>query len=185
MKKYIILITAISFGIALNASGPYKNKSKDRDVYHEKIEKSRDLVFQLDIINPSIGFETRLTNRNTFLMAFHSGDYDWEHGINFGEYDAPKIKTEFRSYYNFRKRVNEGKRINKFSGNFVSFYSSYKPSIFYEEQSLVIGPTWGIQRAYANFIHVNLNLGYGYVVDNNPSNDNTDFILDFRLGFVF
>lgn len=185
MKK--ILISALAMAISLSAFSEtaHNRKKRMKEDINSEIENTRNLVFTLDIISPSIGFETKLGSSSSLLMAYSSGDLSTHEGLMTKEMMVPSIKTELRSYYNFKKRAKQGKRINKFSGNFVSLYTDFRPEYLNAEREFIIGPTWGIQRAYLGFIHLNLNLGYGYVFDKVSETDQSTPIMNFKLGFIF
>jgi len=185
MKTTAILLIALFTGLGNLYSSDFSRRKLNRNEVHDKLENTRNTVFTFDLIGPSIGFETKLSNKSSLLMAYSSGEVYIYDGFMTKEYFVPNIKGEIRSYYNLNRRAKRGQRINKFSGNFISLYTSFRPEYMNTNQEWVIGPTWGIQRAYMNFIHLSLNVGYGYVFDQDIQTSSGTAIVDFKLGFVF
>lgn len=82
----------------------------------------------------------------------------------------PKISMEPRLYYNLRKRAEKGKNIQNNAGNFVSIYTTYRPSWFTIPSDndvkiipdLFIAPTWGMKRNLSEHFNYELGAGLGY-----------------------
>ena len=89
-----------------------------------------------------------------------------------------------RYYYNFRNRLEDGKSIKNYSGNFISLFTRaylYNVLSSYEDHNqYLIGPTWGIQRNLGKSWYFNVQLGAGASI----SKDETFFtpLLGFTLG---
>jgi len=124
-------------------------------------------ILRLSFILPGIIYEYGITNNKSIKAEFNIT------GFAYG-YFIPQIQSEFRWYYNLRKRVENNKVIDNFSGNFVSFLMGYQfgshlppksNEVYYVnlEDAIYIGPTWGFQRNEKIF-HFELNLGMGYFI---------------------
>lgn len=91
-----------------------------------------------------------------------------------------------RLYYNIQKRKNQGKRVDKFSGNYVGIsfnkiLSSWgSPDL---ELAASIAPVWGLQRNIGKSGYYNLGIGLGV----NFWKDKTTLLLggSIALGFAF
>ena len=119
-------------------------------------------------------------------------------------------------YYNFIRRIKKGKNTNYNSSNYIGFSFNYIGAPFInnmpvglnvkDNYNIGMGPVWGFQRTYRKRLHINLDLGFGYVdkrftTTNNFSYLDTngqfysqdvyaintysgiDFLGNFRLGF--
>ena len=125
------------------------------------------------------------------FSAFIEGGDD---GNNLEAYTTPFITSSFRNYYT-RKRVKKDNLRNN-SGNYVGIQSSYvfKTLLTVDDDwfetdlnSFSIGPVWGFQRNYASGIHLDLNLGLGFLTGQSDGvfdvEDQVTFIGNFELGF--
>ncbi|MCB2219209.1 MAG: hypothetical protein KQI35_02355 [Bacteroidetes bacterium] len=121
----------------------------------------------MSFILPGIIYEYGITNNKSIKAEFNIA------GFAYG-YFIPQIQSEFRTYYNLKRRLANGKDINNFSGDFASFlmgyqFGSHLPSqsneVYYVnlEDVIYFGPTWGIQRNKRKF-HFEFNLGVGYFI---------------------
>ncbi|MEM6642518.1 MAG: hypothetical protein AAF616_06035 [Bacteroidota bacterium] len=88
----------------------------------------------------------------------------------FTAFSTPFLTTSFRHYYK-RKQVSRRDLRNN-SGNYVGLLSTYSFNTLLlidgdtfdtDLDSFTIGPVWGIQRNYANGIHLNWSIGIGYI----------------------
>ncbi|MBT8296305.1 MAG: hypothetical protein KJO51_07800 [Gramella sp.] len=75
---------------------------------------------------------------------------------------------QYRYYYNFEKRFDNGKKTSENSANYISGVVSVtggKPIIgnleYSNDYGGFIGPAWGLQRVYNSGFKLNLNLGLG------------------------
>lgn len=83
---------------------------------------------------------------------------------------VPAITLEPRWYYNLKRRVDKGKRIDGNSGNFVSLKTTYHPdlvigslgdnTVFISDISFI--PTYGIRRNIGEHFNYEAGLGIGY-----------------------
>ncbi len=105
-----------------------------------------------------------------------------ELGFDFGiwettyydNYDSPFILTpviviEPRFYYNLQKRLQNSKRIDGNSGNFIALKTSYHPelALFNTDDAPVVSdfaiiPTWGIRRNIGDHFNYEAGIGAGY-----------------------
>jgi len=83
-------------------------------------------------------------------------------------YVSPTISGEFRHYYNLKKRQEQGKRVDKNSGNFVAPIAKlYGPALIKSNNADVpdflaaLGAVWGIHRNYGKSFNFQLSLGPG------------------------
>jgi hypothetical protein len=149
-----------------------------------------DLQFNINILEPSLSVEKRLSDKQS--LTFAAGltqvtgediNDDFAYGI------SPSISASFRNYYP-RKKVKKELRPN--SGNYIGLVAGYRFSTiadnldignFESEDAFFMGPVWGIQRNYKSGIHLGLSLGGGF-----QTGKNTDFsfsgVGSFELGFV-
>ncbi len=83
---------------------------------------------------------------------------------------TPVIVLEPRFYYNLKKRLEKGKRIDGNSGNFISLKMGYHPDwfvLFNPDNAPVVSdfsiiPTWGIRRNIGEHFNFEAGLGAGY-----------------------
>lgn len=111
---------------------------------------------------------------------------------NLESYSSPFLTGSFRNYYT-RKRVKKDNLKNN-SGNYVGLYTFYQfqtpvdvgiGTIDSDLNAISIGPVWGIQRNYANGIHLDLSLGLGYIGYESDENLNVENRFDIIGGFEF
>jgi hypothetical protein len=110
---------------------------------------------------------------------------------------APTFTLEPRWYYNLDKRINEGKRINNNSGNFLGIKINYTPDWFVISDidnysvanQISVVPKWGARRTIGN---TNFNfefgggIGYKYVFFKNSSDDSRVAVdIHVRIGYTF
>lgn len=104
-----------------------------------------------------------------------------EVGFDFGVWEStyyddspfiltPVIVIEPRFYYNLQKRLNDSKRIDGNSGNFIALKMGYHPDWFVlfnsNDAPVVIDysiiPTWGIRRNLGKYFNYEAGIGAGY-----------------------
>ncbi len=106
-----------------------------------------------------------------------------EIGFDFGiwettyydDYDSPFLLTpvivlEPRFYYNLKKRVEDSKRIDGNSGNFIALKMGYHPDsfvVFNTDDAPVVSdfsiiPTWGIRRNIGEHFNFEAGIGAGF-----------------------
>lgn len=81
---------------------------------------------------------------------------------------VPSVNVEPRYYYNLKKRVKKGKRIDRNSGNYLSLYVGFEPGIGITSNNVDLFPVvstipmWGIKRAIGKNFNFETALGVGY-----------------------
>lgn len=126
--------------------------------------------FSLNFLMPSLEYETAISKNSTidaivgFGFGYHEASYldKPEYGI------YPQFQTQYRHYYNLKKRLERGKKTSENSGNYIALsanFSSGDPIIgdmrLNKDYSGFVGPLWGLQRVYNSNFKLNLNLGFG------------------------
>ena len=112
---------------------------------------------------------------------------------------VPAITLEPRWYYNLNKRVDKNRRVDGYSGNFLSIKTTYHPDIvlgslrdnvvFISDISII--PTWGIRRNVGKHFTYETGIGIGYVHyfedENINLKEESDLALNLhlRLGYRF
>lgn len=123
--------------------------------------------FNLNILDPSISFEKRINDKQSFTLGAGITGLADEDGSSVN----PFIHGTYRNYYP-RKRVK--KELNVNSGNYVGVLTGYSFKAITDNveagttrssNSYYLGPVWGIQRNYNSGIHLGLSLGSGFAID--------------------
>lgn len=91
----------------------------------------------------------------------------------------PVLIVEPRYYYNLKKRLEKGKRIDGNSGNRISVLMGYEPGVVLSSNnkktypSFNVMPSWGIRRNIGQHFNyeVGLGLGYGWTFSEYPIGD--------------
>ena len=145
----------------------------------------RKMVVQLDLLLPTVGLETRVSNYNTLLISYHPALIFVKINNEPREvYVFHQLKLAYREFYNIEQRKYNKKRTDKFSGNFYSLSAivgatAQLPNIFY-----TIGPTWGLQRNWGSGIHFLFEIGAGFTFPKtNPVG--IGLIGDLKFGYAF
>lgn len=104
---------------------------------------------------------------------------------------AWSVSAEFRSYYNFNKRLQKEKSINNNGANYIGFLATYFTRPFGDNSQrwgvtsgIMAGPSWGFNRPLGEKSFFNLNLGP--VLQHEFDNNETSLTLfaDVRFGFI-
>lgn len=155
--------------------------------YGNYLDSLKKTVFHLNIINPGISIEREISSTNTFvvdasislLVLYDSSQW------KFYYYLYPQVKAEYRHYYNFSRRLREGKDINRFSGNYVGMMAQHlfgdkmKPS--YEKMGFI----WGTQYVSRRRFSIGCSLGFGYnVVQDKRVAPFFGVLWDLKIGFA-
>ncbi|MEM9338412.1 MAG: hypothetical protein AAGA66_06755 [Bacteroidota bacterium] len=133
-------------------------------------------------------------------ITFGSGlAYDFSYVSIQGEetfnfFFRPFLTASMRNYYRRKSQKKDNLRNN--SGNYVALLSGYnfKTSVSVGNDvvetnldNFFIGPVWGIQRNYASGIHLDLNIGLGYVKAQSNQNiaiqEGITLIGEFEIGY--
>ena len=186
MRKVLyFLIGFLFFGVYQSFSQDYQpqiNPSEEPVV----IKKS---VFRFSILSPGVAYERQLFGDNTFLVGAFASIQVSVDTIQklYNFYVYPNFYGEFRHYYNFARRIKEGKSINRFSGNYIGgrYEHFFGDSDFakYDKAGFI----WGIQRNWPSHFYINFNIGLGVQFSDDPRNMPMSFAFlgDLHLGFAF
>ena len=142
--------------------------------------------FSLNFLIPSVEYEVAVSENATvdamLGMGFGYHDASYLDEPEYGVY--PQFQAQYRYYYNFKKRMQKGKKTSENSGNYIAataIFSSGEPIIgemhLNKDYSGFVGPVWGLQRVYNSNFKLNLNLGLGL-----GFNDRQDTYLSTRIG---
>lgn len=154
------------------------------------LEKSQ---FKINILTPGVEWEKSIGLNSTIDFQLGTGYFFRKQGDNKLEAGVfPFLDTQYRYYYNFKRRSSLGKRIDRNSANYFAFSAlvqSGKSIIgnidFNEHYGAFVGPLWGMQRTYGGGFNLNLHLGLGYAwsdLDNGDIVPNIGFTLGWVLG---
>ena len=141
--------------------------------------------FNLNILDPSLSFEKRINDNQSFTLATGLTGIGDEDGASLN----PFIRGAYRNYY-LRKRVK--KELEPNSGNYIGVLTGYNFGAITDNiesgstrlsNSYYLGPVWGIQRNYKSGIHLGLSLGAGIAIDNDSDLYFTG-LGAFEFGFV-
>ena len=130
-------------------------------------------VTKITFIEPGLAHEFPLGRSATFFLragmtvTLATDYFDQITGVLF----RPFVSGSGRVYYNFAKREDQGKNINKNSANYFALLAivateplnkgtDYDPSL--NNTILNTGVVWGMQRNYPSGFSLDLNIGIGY-----------------------
>lgn len=196
MRKVLVLFL-LSVSLSVMAQNEYEDLSF-HSLENKKIVKSNadnPLSFKLSFLFPAVGTEIRLADKFSLDISAKLnavvGVTGSSSNPNLVFFPFPVIHAEPKWNYNIKKRAAKGKKVNHFSSNFVSLYSSYRLKVSqYTNHSILIGPTWGMQRNLGTIGFFKLNTGLGvhhYLSNfaNQPYKTSILPIVDVQLGIVF
>jgi hypothetical protein len=188
--KYVLFI-AMLLGLSINGFSQEKEQSAS-------VEK---MVFgiQTGFAGIWVHGEFRLSNKFALRteigldLGIWENNYTNESGLAF----APVITLEPRFYYNLKKRLAKGKRIDGNSGNFIALKTSYNSDLFFIgtsedihlEADFMIIPTWGIRRNISQHFNYEAGFGLGYIHYKeeyyNANNSDVAVNIHARIGYKF
>lgn len=156
--------------------------------------RSSQVKANLLLIGASANYEKSISRRTSlnFEASLNYGFFyaynDWDEE-SFGYTLAPNLSIEGRHYYNLDKRVRKGKSIANNSGNFVSLALGYSftPIAYdnmYNDPSIAITPSWGMQRGIGKRFSMELLLGYSLRYDSGAENLSTTPVIEFKFGYI-
>ena len=138
------------------------------------LEKS---VWRIEFFGPGVINESRIGRQTTFVshlrtvgaFAFHSSTNATE---TYSAYTInPQLSVGVRQFYNFARRLEQGKSIRYNSGNYVTAKLLYTFGPIIEHnlarmnvrdiQGASLQAMWGFQRTYRKNFYLNLELGLG------------------------
>lgn len=142
------------------------------------------------LLTPGLEYEVGISENATLDFRLGTGllyvetNGDGESGIFL------TLEGAYRYYYNFEKRASKGKKTSGNSANYVAMttYIAHGDPILGDLDTDIdyvgqVGPVWGFQRTYNSGFNLGLELGVGYLFD-----DNDQFVVpiaNFRLGWAF
>lgn len=147
-------------------------------------------LFKINILSPGLTFEKGLNDTNSVNVDTNlSLGYSTRGSNNSNFVASPYIRSQFRHYYNLKKRDLKGKNTTGNSGNYIAANASYyfkpfdQPNLVSVYDGVTLGATWGLQRTYKRGFNINLNTGVGY---NFPSNQSSSVVplINFTAGWV-
>ena len=147
--------------------------------------------FSVSFLLPGVEYETSLSNKTTVDLRAGTGftfAMGKSIGTEFGVY--PNFHTQYRYYYNFKKRAEKGKNIHNNSGNYFALSGGLyggKPLVgeieYQMDYGAEVGPVWGLQRVYGSGFKLDLHLGLGYSF-NDLGESGFSSLISFRLGWL-
>ncbi|PCI35543.1 MAG: hypothetical protein COB60_02155 [Flavobacteriaceae bacterium] len=180
MKKLLILGLLLLFSIV--------TKAQENIVY--KTQK----VWRVNFLNPAIEFEmptgTNFTVSAAIGVGYGGGYPDLTSGGSGIIYIiSPFLDLQQKWFYNFNKRIAEGKTVANNSGNFISARfitrgkSIVENVIRTSDYDFAVGPTWGFQRSYKNNLHLLFDIGPQYYFDTEGNANLFPIVFQINLGF--
>ena len=169
MNKFtllLLLIPCLAFGQdAGNGNGPFGYTSPT--------------VWRLDFLGPGVIHEMPLESKLTLTSGLRlvgnssSGSSDGWGGLRYRTWSYavyPELYSGVRYFYNFQKRLDQGRSIRANSGNYVSLraraiFPALAKRIDYnaplrEYGGFAVDALWGLQRTYRKNFYVHLALGF-------------------------
>lgn len=156
--------------------------------------KSSQLKANLTFLGASASYEKSISKRTS--LNFEAGlsygffyAYSDFAGETFGYTLAPNLSAEGRHYYNLAKRLRKGKSIMNNSGNFLSLALGYTftPIAYenaYNNPSVIITPSWGMQRGIGRRFSFELLLGYSFRYDTRAKENNASPAIGLKFGYI-
>ena len=139
------------------------------------LEKS---VWRIEFFGPGLINESRIGRQTTFVshlrtvgsFVFRSSPTKTE---NYSAYTInPQVSVAVRQFYNFARRLENGKSIRYNSGNYVTAKLAYIAGPIIEHnlsrtpvrdiRGATVQAMWGLQRTYPKNFYINLEAGLGF-----------------------
>ncbi len=154
--------------------------SADSLMAQESSPSVTENVAKVTFLNPGFAYEAKTGKSKTlytqiFLntsLRFDLEDDIYADQVTSTAYFDPALSTQYRFYYNYKKRNGAGKRTAKNSMNFFApIYEGHLskapfPGTSFEEIDRrllsTIGAVWGMQRNYAGRFSLDIYTGLGY-----------------------
>lgn len=145
-------------------------------------------VIRLNFISPGVSVEQEISFSNTIvaeislyiLPIYDSTQYKYYF------FFYPRIKGEYRHYYNFSRRLREGKSINRFSGSYIGIVYQHLFGNKREPAFDQAGVVWGTQYVSMKKFHIGVNIGFGYSLYADPRlAPGFNFLGDLKIGYTF
>ena len=152
--------------------------------YQLHVDKQPNLIMRLSLMVPGILVEGKIAPHATLVGNIWMGmEYSWKK-VNDETFSNlliyPGIQFEPRFYTNLEARASRGKRVDYFSGTYVSIPGTI---VFLGEQNFYqVGVLGGFQRTLGKKGYWNIGVGFGL----NSYNEQTSvgMISEFGIGFI-
>jgi len=195
LKMKNLLLTIVAFCVFI-FSGKAQEASVEKSIWGIRV----------GIPPIAVSNETGLTKSITLLSEFGFG-FAWSSSSGLFVNNTtswaviPVVNIEPRYYYNLKKRLEKGKRIDGNSGNFLALSAGFSPDFGITsdnvdlDSELFVIPMWGLKRNLGkNFTFESaVGLGYSWVFNEYTYNGQTvketeggtSFSLRFGFGYRF
>lgn len=156
---------------------PIASQSTNRSDSTNAVNYLEKSIWRIEFFGPGIINESRIGRQTTFVshlrtvgaFTFHSSNNATE---TYSAYTInPQLSVGVRQFYNFAKRLAQGKSIRYNSGNYVTAKLLYTFGPIIEHnlarmnvrdiQGATLQAMWGFQRTYRKNFYLNLELGLG------------------------
>jgi len=134
-------------------------------------------VTRITLLNPGVSFEMKTGKASTvYLHAYtttlssigYSSTFGWSTQFQFD----PSLSLQYRFFYNIKRRMEKGKRVEKNSANYIApvYQLSFSKNalsdgVYVNNDSRrpinELGVVWGMQRNYASRFSLGINAGPG------------------------
>lgn len=179
ISNLILLLTIV-------ATGTLQAQTQETSISVEKA------VQTINVLPLSYAYEGRIKDNSTYYLSAGFGT-NITADVTDDAFDldvviTPKLKAQYRKYYNLDKRAAQGKRTASNSGNYwggllkAEYSAARANSNEVDEYGVMIAPMWGLQRNTAGRFSFNLNLGYGARITQEKVS--LQPVFDMSLGFV-
>lgn len=192
MKRYfltsLLLMAFTGITLAQSAEEPEAKVEKHQFAYNiltnVSYEKGISNKTTLRFSGPVAG-SVLYTKTSITINDYHYEESEWGYAIR------PALDVQIRHYYNLNKRLQQGKKVARNSGNYIAgVVGAAGPSIaksdnlYVSDFTLLLGAIWGIQRNYGERFMMNVNVGPGVNFYDNKSEfaPIVGVTLGFRLG---
>lgn len=179
-KKKILFLLLFCIFFSIKIFG-----QKDRFVPPDSLKKT---VVRLNIIRPGITVEQGINLTNTLVadISIYIPHFYDSTQFKYYFFFYPSFKGEYRHYYNFSKRLREGKSINRYSGSYIGILYQHLFGDKTEPTFDQAGVMWGTQYVSLKKFHIGFNIGFGYVIYEDPRlAPKFTLIGDLKLGYTF
>lgn len=198
MKKTILLFSLLFFVLMTNAqTGSSPSVSVEKSIFGVQVGVLGAWVYHEDRISNSIALRSEI---GLDAGLFGGSIYKDVNRVNYAF--APVITLTPRWYYNLKKRLRKGFKIDQNNGNFFGLEISYNPSWFLISNvsnaevfnQIRIIPKWAIRRTVGRHFsyETGIGLGYRHTFLNDDyyyisSDKKSSLVLDLhvRLGYTF
>ena len=180
IKTVVVFILFVNCLCGLNAYA----QSGSNDI-RDSLKKT---VVRLNFISPGFSVEREISFSNTIIADVNLYVLPIYDTLQFQYYIYyyPRVKCEFRHYYNFVRRLKEGKNINRFSGSYIGVVYERLFGDKREPTFDQFGLMWGSQYVSEKRFHIGFNIGFGYFIYEDPRKySEFNFLGDLKIGYSF